>query len=82
MYVGVSNLTKGMLMSDTKPVVVDPSTVPEIKKIFDGKLRINFNESNGITDIVLLSPDSKGSLVITSPSDISAVFVPFESLGL
>jgi len=82
MYVLASYLTKGMLMSDAKPVMVDPSTVSEIKKLFDGKLRINFNESGGIADIVFLSPDSKGSLVITSTSDINAVFVPFESLNI
>jgi hypothetical protein len=83
MYVGVSNLTKGMLMSDTKTVVVDPLTAPEIKKLFNGKIRLNFDQQKKLIEVVVLTPDEAASLVITAiANNIDAVFVPFESLNV
>jgi galactokinase len=83
MYVGVSNLTKGLLMPYTLPIAVDQTSALEVKKNFDDKVRFVFNEFDNITEIVVLSPDGKSSIVITSTSNnMKAVFVPFFGSGL
>lgn len=59
---------------------VNPQNSPPIIKEFESKLRFYF-EGDRITEIVLISPSSESSLVITAISgSLRAVHVPFNEL--
>jgi len=60
---------------------VDKTTAPAVIKKFDGKIRIMFDDDDSISEIVVLSPDEKSSLVVTTIGNVlHAVNVPFIEL--